>query len=983
MCFLKFKKILFSLALLALSFLLDFRFGICFAQNMGINTAGLSPNTAALLDIDANPNYNKGLLIPRVTFSQRTGSNFNPLSAAAQGLTVYQTDAGGFGEGFYYNTSTSTTPAWVFLLNNNSGWALTGNAATTPSNSIIGTAIPAGQNYVGTNDLKDFVLATNNLERLRISSAGNIGIGTSTPGTLLDVNGSTRALLYTFPTLVGDPAPVITARTVPAGQGSSSEKTELILFHSNDPANAAGADQITLRAPALSFQTFNDVNVLDINNNAGYYERMYINSIGNVGIGTTSPVSKLSVGSSSEFQVNSTGDIIKINNVITSFPSSQGAANTVLTNNGSGTLTWAASGGGGSSWSITGNTGTLASTSAIGSTANNNFIGTTDTKDFVIISNNLERMRLASGGNIGIGNISPAATSAVDITSTTKGLLIPRMTNAQRNSISSPAVGLQIYNTDCNAINYWSGTCWIALSKVLPSPNAITCSGTTVYCPGESRTFSIAAVTGATSYTWSVPGGTSITSGQGTTSINTTAGLFSGKVCVTANNACETTNATCLTIGFNNPPLDATSISGNASPYPGQQSINYSISLVPGATSYNWTYSGSGFSISSGAGTSSITVNYSCSASAGVLTVKSVNNCGTSSGTTLSIAPKPNITASSGGNKNSSVCASTTTIGGSPTAADGTGTYTYSWSPSTGLSSTSIANPTTTASSTTTYTVTVTDGNSCSATSSMTFTAGGGGGSTVTFSTVGSTNWTVPSGVTCVIIETWGAQGVGIGFIPGNGGYAKGLLATTPGSVLNINVGGQTGSGGGGAGKGGANGGDASDVRLGGVSLSDRIIVAGGGGGAGGDNWNCNTGSATGHGGGGACGANYCGGSGGMGYSFCGTDGGATGGTSSAATHGGGGGGGGLNSGGAGANANGGGGVAGNGALGLGGASSTGSGCSSVGGGGGGYYGGGGAAGTNCGAGRGGGGSSWTGTLTSPVFNGGVRTGNGQVKITY
>ena len=474
------------------------------------------------------------------------------------------------------------------------------------------------------------MLATNNLERLRISSAGNIGIGTSTPGTLLDVNGSTRALLYTFPALTGDPAPVITARTVPAGQGASGEKTELILFHSNDPANAAGADQITLRAPALSFQTFNDVNVLDLNNNTGYNERMYINSIGNVGvgtiaperllhvavtaadgvngavlnsyeiaqfkvhaggggkrgleigaptgsivspvylkvhgtsnrfailnetnseqftilnsgnvgIGTITPVSKLSVGSSSEFQVNSTGDIIKINNVMTTFPSSHGAANTVLTNNGSGTLTWSASSGGsGSAWLTAGNTGTLASTAAIGSAANNSFIGTTDSKDFAMVTNNLERMRIASGGNIGIGNISPAATAALDITSTTKGLLIPRMTTSQRDAITLPATGLQIYNTDCSMLNYWSGSCWISTSKALPSPDPITSSGTTVFCAGQTRTYSIPAVPGATKYGWTVPAGATINSGQGTTSIAATFGNISGMVCVDASNSCET-----------------------------------------------------------------------------------------------------------------------------------------------------------------------------------------------------------------------------------------------------------------------------------------------------------------------------------------------------------------------------------------------------------------------------------------------------------
>ncbi len=66
----------------------------------------------------------------------------------------------------------------------------------------------------------------------------------------------------------------------------------------------------------------------------------------NIGIGTTSPTSKLSIGASSQFQVNSTGNIVKINNVATSFPSSQGAANTVLSNDGSGNLSWTPGGSG-------------------------------------------------------------------------------------------------------------------------------------------------------------------------------------------------------------------------------------------------------------------------------------------------------------------------------------------------------------------------------------------------------------------------------------------------------------------------------------------------------------------------------------------------------------------------------------------------------------------------------------------------------------
>lgn len=83
-----------------------------FSQGVGINTAGAAANISAGLDVDFT---NKGLLIPRITFVQRTGINFNPLPAPAQGLAVYQTDAGGSGEGFYYNTSTTTTPTWVFI----------------------------------------------------------------------------------------------------------------------------------------------------------------------------------------------------------------------------------------------------------------------------------------------------------------------------------------------------------------------------------------------------------------------------------------------------------------------------------------------------------------------------------------------------------------------------------------------------------------------------------------------------------------------------------------------------------------------------------------------------------------------------------------------------------------------------------------------------------------------------------------------------
>ncbi|MDP3723090.1 MAG: hypothetical protein Q8R91_06305, partial [Candidatus Omnitrophota bacterium] len=68
-----------------------------------------------------------------------------------------------------------------------------------------------------------------------------------------------------------------------------------------------------------------------------------------------------------------------------------------------------------------------------------------------------------AGGNVGIGTTSPAATAILDLTSTTKGLLAPRMTTTQRDAITSPAAGLLLYNTSTNAYNVYNGTSWGAV----------------------------------------------------------------------------------------------------------------------------------------------------------------------------------------------------------------------------------------------------------------------------------------------------------------------------------------------------------------------------------------------------------------------------------------------------------------------------------------------------------------------------------------
>ena len=72
-----------------------------------------------------------------------------------------------------------------------------------------------------------------------------------------------------------------------------------------------------------------------------------------------------------------------------------------------------------------------------------------------------------SYAQVGIGTSSPAGSSQLDVSSTTKGLLPPRMTTNQRDLILSPATGLQIYNTDNRAIETYTGTSgeWLTLGR--------------------------------------------------------------------------------------------------------------------------------------------------------------------------------------------------------------------------------------------------------------------------------------------------------------------------------------------------------------------------------------------------------------------------------------------------------------------------------------------------------------------------------------
>lgn len=80
------------------------------------------------------------------------------------------------------------------------------------------------------------------------------------------------------------------------------------------------------------------------------------------------------------------------------------------------------------------------------------------------------------GSQVGIGNPTPAPSAVLDISSNSKGLLMPRMTTLERNAITAPAVGLQIYNLDDHCIDLfdgssWRKTCGLKITGSLSDPN--------------------------------------------------------------------------------------------------------------------------------------------------------------------------------------------------------------------------------------------------------------------------------------------------------------------------------------------------------------------------------------------------------------------------------------------------------------------------------------------------------------------------------
>jgi len=387
----KFRYILYLLCILSIQ--------TGFAQNVGISaTSSFTPDASAGLDVSYT---DKGLLVPRVALTATNAAG--PITSPAISLLVYNTATAGTSPnnvvpGYYYWNGVAWTALGTGTPSANSAWYPTGNTGTT-----------AGTNFIGTTDAVDFVVKTSGTERARVTSAGNLGIGstafnaTNPEKLLVDAGASSfnaisgKGNLNNYLQLniqnnnAGTNASSDVVATNDAGteanglnfidmgvnsSGYSTANSNILNGTSNTYIYSSGNDMIIGNSTAAKSL------ILFTGGTAPSNERMRINGSGNIGIGTTAPSQKLDVNGS----INASTSIISQGSVVAD------AATT--------------------------NTGAVSPGILFGSPASGEGISskrTTGTNqyglDFYTSSTN--RMSITNAGSVGIGTVVPVSTLEV------------------------------------------------------------------------------------------------------------------------------------------------------------------------------------------------------------------------------------------------------------------------------------------------------------------------------------------------------------------------------------------------------------------------------------------------------------------------------------------------------------------------------------------------------------------------------------------
>jgi hypothetical protein len=267
-------------------------------------------------------------------------------------------------------------------------------------------------------------------------SSQNVGIGTTTPLVPFHIyNGSSGNPTPFGPLLVeGNNNTYINILT-------PNIRETGILFGKAD--NAASG--------AIIYNNVNALNGFQFRTN-GNITQMILNSAGNLGIGLATPSAKLSVSTTGTELAGTT------------------ASNALRTL--SGTLGNAV----GNELSIASIGFSSSNNSSLGIRAYRNIAGTDWTSTALLLEYDVDNTTRAGGsflalsayGNIGINTVSPHPSSLVDMSSTTKGMLPPRMTTAQRDAIPNPVPGLMLFNSTSQSLEVYTTYGWYGLHLEIP-----------------------------------------------------------------------------------------------------------------------------------------------------------------------------------------------------------------------------------------------------------------------------------------------------------------------------------------------------------------------------------------------------------------------------------------------------------------------------------------------------------------------------------
>lgn len=295
--------------------------------------------------------------------------------------------------------------------------------AAAGTGTSVGLNVGAGKTLAVAGNLT----ATGTSTFSSISDSGNLtftGTGNRITG---DFSNATLASRVAFQT-----STVNGATQVGVLPNGTSNIATLQIYNSNDPNNSSrgifgtvGTTEIRLTSDLTGTGTY-----LPMTFYTGGSERMRLDTSGNVGIGTSSPGNKVDVSSSGANLVSSrsTGSYSGFARYV---PTGQQNYDFYFVNGVEVARIV------GEAFGIAFNTG----------------------------SSSLERMRIDSSGNVGIGTAANAS-AILDAQSTTKGVRMPNMTTTQKNAISSPAAGLMVFDTTLAKLCVYSGSAWQTITSV-------------------------------------------------------------------------------------------------------------------------------------------------------------------------------------------------------------------------------------------------------------------------------------------------------------------------------------------------------------------------------------------------------------------------------------------------------------------------------------------------------------------------------------